>query len=87
MKKKIHPQYYNCEVNCSCGNVFKVGATKPKIQVEICSACHPFYTGKKKIIDSQGRVQKFKAKVEKAKKMKAMPRHKKRLSRKKNKSK
>ncbi|MEK7193758.1 MAG: 50S ribosomal protein L31 [Patescibacteria group bacterium] len=67
MKKDIHPTYYpNAKVKCACGHTFTVGSTKPEIQIEICSACHPFYTGKGKLIDVAGRVEKFKARREKA---------------------
>ena len=67
MKKEIHPTYYpQTKVKCACGNVFTVGSTKSEIQTEICSACHPFYTGKGKLIDVAGRVEKFKARKEKA---------------------
>ena len=59
MKSDIHPNYVECEVVCGCGNRFKTRATKPKLSVEICSACHPFYTGKQKFVDSAGRVEKF----------------------------
>lgn len=63
MKKEIHPQYYtDTKVTCSCGNKFTVGSTQKEIRVEICSACHPFFTGNEKVIDSAGRVEKFKAK-------------------------
>ena len=62
MKTEIHPQYYiDAKVTCSCGNVFHVGSTKKDIQVEICSACHPFFTGNEKVIDAAGRVERFKA--------------------------
>lgn len=68
MKKDIHPTYYtNALVTCSCGNTFIVGATKEKISVEICSACHPFFTGAKKIIDTAGRVERFKTRASKSK--------------------
>ena len=68
MKKKIHPEYYpNAVAHCTCGATFKVGATKPEIRVEICSACHPFYTGQEKIIDTAGRVEKFKKRLAKKK--------------------
>ena len=61
MKKDTHPTYYpNATITCSCGNSFTVGATKEKINVEICSACHPFFTGTEKIVDTAGRVEKFK---------------------------
>jgi len=67
MKKDIHPQYYpQAKVKCACGNTFTVGSTKPEINVEICYKCHPFYTGKGKLIDVAGRVEKFKARKAKA---------------------
>ncbi len=59
MKKKIHPEYVECEVSCGCGEQFTTHATVPKIRVEVCSQCHPFYTGKQKFLDSAGRVEKF----------------------------
>jgi len=66
MKKGVHPQYYpKTKVKCACGNVFEVGSTKPEIQIDICSACHPFYTGKEKIIDAAGRVERFKRRLAK----------------------
>lgn len=65
MKKEIHPKYGLAEITCSCGNVIKTGSTTPKMQVEICSACHPFYTGDKKLIDIAGRVDRFKALLKK----------------------
>lgn len=69
MKSDIHPQYFpKAKVSCACGNKFTVGSTKPEIQIEICYACHPFYTGKEKLIDTAGRVEKFKARREKASK-------------------
>jgi large subunit ribosomal protein L31 len=68
MKKDIHPKYYNeAKVKCVCGNSFIVGSTKEFIETEICSACHPFYTGKEKIVDTMGRVEKFKKRLEKKK--------------------
>jgi large subunit ribosomal protein L31 len=61
MKNKIHPKYYeNAKVTCLCGNTFTTGSTKPEIRVEICSKCHPFYTGEQRIVDSLGRVERFK---------------------------
>lgn len=67
MKKDIHPKYYNnAVITCSCGTVFKTGSTQEKMQIEICSQCHPFYTGKKKVVDSTGRVDRFKKLTEKA---------------------
>lgn len=66
MKKDIHPQYYpNATVRCACGNRFTVGSTQPSLQVEVCSNCHPFYTGKDKMVDKMGQVQKFKARLAK----------------------
>lgn len=62
MKKEIHPTYFTkAQVACACGNAFTVGSTKEKIEVEICSNCHPFYTGNEKILDAAGRIDKFKA--------------------------
>ena len=67
MKKDIHPQYYpEAKVHCACGKTFAVGSTKPELQVEICYNCHPFYTGKENLIDTAGKVEKFKARREKA---------------------
>ncbi|HNU81479.1 MAG TPA: 50S ribosomal protein L31 [bacterium] len=64
MKKDIHPQYHkNCVVTCVCGNSFETGSTVPEIKVELCSACHPFYTGKQKLVDTARRVEKFSARV------------------------
>ena len=60
MKKDIHPKYFpQAKVSCACGQTFTVGSTMPEIQVEICSACHPFYTGKQKLLDTAKRVDKF----------------------------
>lgn len=70
MKDGIHPQYHKAKVTCSCGNTFEVGSTAEEINVEICSACHPFFTGKEKLIDTAGRVDRFKAKMEAAEKYK-----------------
>ncbi len=61
MKVQIHPKWYSeAKVTCSCGNAFTVGATVPEITVEVCSNCHPFYTGQLKFVDTAGRVEKFK---------------------------
>lgn len=69
MKEKIHPKYYEkAQVKCACGNQFEIGATVPEINVEICSNCHPFYTGKEKVIDTAGRVEKFNKRVQKSQK-------------------
>ena len=59
MKKKLHPEYHEIEVTCACGNSIKTRSTLPEMKVEICSACHPFFTGKQKLIDSAGRVERF----------------------------
>ncbi|MFA5023125.1 MAG: 50S ribosomal protein L31 [Candidatus Paceibacterota bacterium] len=66
MKKDIHPKYYNAKVTCACGNTFTVGASVEKINVEICSACHPFFTGNEKVVDTAGMVEKFKGRAAKA---------------------
>lgn len=65
MKKDIHPAYGPAEIVCACGNKVKTASTVPEMQVEICSACHPFYTGKAKLVDAAGRVEKFKKRLEK----------------------
>ncbi len=66
MKKDIHPKYYkDCKITCACGNVFTIGSTVETIETEICSQCHPFYTGKEKIIDTLGRVDKFRKRLAK----------------------
>jgi len=62
MKKDIHPKYYQAKVTCACGNSWIVGSTKKEINLDICSACHPFFTGKQKIVDTAGRVEKFRRK-------------------------
>jgi len=59
MKKGIHPDYFDCVIKCSCGNEVHTRSTKKEIHVEICSKCHPFFTGTQKIIDTAGRVEKF----------------------------
>jgi large subunit ribosomal protein L31 len=62
MKEEIHPKYEEADVRCACGETFKTGSTKKELRVEICSKCHPFFTGKQKFIDTGGRVEKFKRK-------------------------
>ncbi len=59
MREGIHPKYQTANVHCACGNEFQTESVKPEIRVEICSNCHPFYTGKQKIVDTEGRVEKF----------------------------
>jgi len=67
MKKDTHPNYYDkAKVRCACGNEFTVGASVPKMEIEICSNCHPFFTGKEKLVDTAGRVEKFRRRQEKA---------------------
>ena len=68
MKKDIHPTYYpETKVACACGNKFTLGSTKETLEVEICSACHPFYSGKDKVVDTMGRVQKYQERLGKKK--------------------
>ena len=59
MRNKIHPKYVICEVRCACGNRFTTRSTKPKIGVDVCNACHPFFTGKQKFVDAAGRLERF----------------------------
>lgn len=59
MRQDIHPEYKQTQIKCACGNVIETGSTKEDIRIEICSACHPFYTGKQKLVDTGGRVDKF----------------------------
>lgn len=62
MKKDIHPKYYtDAKATCTCGKTYKLGSTKPEIAVEVCSNCHPFYTGNEKLLDIAGRAERFKA--------------------------
>jgi large subunit ribosomal protein L31 len=67
MKAEIHPDYVLAHVRCSCGNEFYTRSTKPELHVEICSACHPFYTGKQKLVDTGGRVERFKRRAARSK--------------------
>ena len=59
MQKQIHPDYVECKVTCGCGNSFTTRSTSPQIRVDICSACHPYYTGRQKFVDTAGRIEKF----------------------------
>ena len=59
MKEGIHPKYMECTVTCGCGNTFQTRSTKPELRIEICSSCHPFFTGQQKFVDSAGRVERF----------------------------
>jgi len=80
MKKGIHPNYHSkATITCSCGAVLTTGSTQEKMNVEICSHCHPFYTGKKKMIDTTGRVDRFKKLSEKAAAKKVAPKKKERV--------
>jgi len=60
MKANIHPEYVEAKVICSCGNTFTTGSTKPVLKVELCSKCHPFFTGERRLVDTAGRVERFK---------------------------
>lgn len=64
MKQGIHPEYVEATVKCACGETFKTRSTKPELRVDICSKCHPFFTGKQKFVDAGGRVDKFKKKFD-----------------------
>ena len=65
MKTGIHPEYDQTKIQCACGNVIEVGSTRKDIRVEICSQCHPFFTGKQKLVDTAGRIERFRKKYEK----------------------
>jgi large subunit ribosomal protein L31 len=65
MKADIHPKYEKATIKCACGNTIEVGSTKKDISVEICSQCHPFFTGKQKLVDTAGRIERFRKKYEK----------------------
>ena len=66
MKTGIHPEYVAAHVRCTCGNEFETRSTKPNLNVEICSACHPFYTGRQKLVDTGGRVERFRRRAARA---------------------
>jgi large subunit ribosomal protein L31 len=88
MKKDTHPKYYpKAKITCACGNIIETGSTVETMKVEICSACHPFYTGKKKTMDTTGRVDRFKKIAEKAAEKKSTAKAKKERVRKENKTK
>ena len=65
MKEAIHPKYFDVEARCACGTTWKTRSTKPELHLEICSSCHPFFTGKQKLIDTEGRVDRFQKKYQK----------------------
>ena len=71
MKKDIHPAYKQTKITCHCGAVFEAGSTREDITVEICSQCHPFFTGKQKLVDTAGRIERFRKKYEKFQKAQA----------------
>lgn len=78
MKKDIHPKYYpNTAIKCACGAILETGATKENMEVEICSQCHPFFTGDKKVVDTAGRVERFKKLTEASAKLKSAKKPKK----------
>lgn len=64
MKKDIHPEYGKCVVKCACGETFETGSTRKNLSVDVCSKCHPFYTGRQKLVDTGGRVDKFKKRMQ-----------------------
>ena len=65
MKQKIHPKYHEVDVRCACGNTFSTRSTSSELKVEICSSCHPFFTGKQKLVDTAGRVERFNRRYQK----------------------
>jgi large subunit ribosomal protein L31 len=65
MKENIHPKYQGTKIRCACGNEIETGSTKDNITVEICSSCHPFFTGKQKLVDTAGRIERFRKKYQK----------------------
>lgn len=65
MKESIHPKYQDTKIRCACGNVIEAGSTRDNIAVEICSGCHPFFTGKQKLVDTAGRIERFRKKYQK----------------------
>ena len=81
MKAAIHPKWFQTKVSCACGNTFTVGGTVPEIHVEVCSVCHPFYTGQMKFVDTAGRVDAFKARIQKANTKKVSKTQKRKLKR------
>ena len=67
MKPGIHPKYEEATVTCACGNTFKTRSTKPTLRVDVCSNCHPFFTGEQRLVDTAGQVERFKRRMERAK--------------------
>ncbi len=66
MKANIHPKYHDIQITCACGNILETSSTLPSLNVEICSKCHPFFTGKQKLMDTEGRIERFQKKYERA---------------------
>lgn len=66
MRSEIHPEYHKAKVTCACGATYEIGSTKPVLKVDICSACHPFFTGKQKLVDTGGRVERFMKKYQRS---------------------
>ena len=66
MNTKIHPRYQTCNVHCACGNTFTTRSTKPQLRTDLCSVCHPFYTGEQRIVDTAGQVERFQRRMERA---------------------
>lgn len=80
MKENIHPKYFTTKATCACGAVYDIGSTKENLRIEICSACHPLFTGKQKLLDAEGRVQKFQKKYAGVKVVKKAPQKKRRTA-------
>jgi large subunit ribosomal protein L31 len=73
MKKNIHPKWMTATIACACGNTFQTGATKPQLRVEVCSACHPFFTGQQRIVDTAGQVERFMRRAQRTRQAKGLP--------------
>ena len=73
MKKNIHPKWMTATIVCACGNTFQTGATKPQLRVEVCSACHPFFTGQQRIVDTAGQVERFMRRAQRTRQAKGQP--------------
>ncbi|MEK7548850.1 MAG: 50S ribosomal protein L31 [Patescibacteria group bacterium] len=73
MKKDLHPQYFLAKVRCSCGNHFELPSTVESVALELCSACHPAFTGKTKLVDAAGRLDKFQSRLDKSQALKGQP--------------
>ncbi len=80
MKEKIHPKYFQTVATCACGATHRIGSTKENIKLDICSACHPLFTGKQKLLDTEGRIEKFKKKYANVALRKKKPKKKKKVT-------